>query len=119
MPHITYAMVRDGLPEVIAARGSHYTYEVPEGAQFTCRYAWEGCPSCMIGQYLNDLGFPLEGFDPVEGTDVEGLFRNGHMAKYGFTADPEAVYAMQKVQYLQDDGYAWGDCYARVFEDLN
>lgn len=116
--HITYAMVRDDLPAIIATKGEDFKYETPPGG--TCLYVEHGAPSCLIGHYLIDLGFPSEAFMSLEGNGVESLFHEDNfkeiMASHGFTADPEAVYAMGKVQDLQDNEYYWGDAYSRVFE---
>lgn len=116
--HITYAMVRDGLPAIIAKKGEDFQYVVPRGG--TCLYVEEGAPSCLIGHYLIDLGFPMDAFKALEGNGAESLFHEENlkeiMASHGFTAEPEAVYAMGKVQDLQDNEYYWGDAYSRVFE---
>lgn len=116
--HITYAMVRDDLPRIIAVKGEDYQYDVPFGG--TCLYVDKGAPSCLIGHYLIDLGFPMEAFESYEGRGIESLFHEEDgkefMASHGFTADPEAVYAMGKVQDLQDNRYSWGQAYESVFE---
>lgn len=116
--HITYSMVRDGLSAIIAEKGEDFQYVVPRGG--TCLYVENDCPSCLIGHYLIELGFPMEAFTALEGNGVESLFHDENlkeiMASHGFTAEPEAVYAMGKVQDLQDNEYYWGDAYSRVFE---
>jgi len=111
-------MVRDDLPLIIETKEEGFTYEAPKND--TCLYVHEGAPSCLIGHYLIDLGFPIDAFDELEGVGIESLFHENAykvlMEEQGFTADPEAVYAMSKVQDLQDNGYSWETAYGRVFE---
>lgn len=111
--HITYDMVREDLPRIIDIKGRDYTYMAPGGD--TCLYVYNDKPSCLIGHYLVDLGYPLDGF--VEGKDIQDFFLDGHAEKQGFTAEDDAVYAMLRVQQYQDEGFPWGTAYDNTFED--
>lgn len=114
--HITYAMVRDEIPAIIETRGENFVYENHPGSGGTCMYAWEGKPDCLIGCYLTDLGFPIEAFAEFEGKSIDDVFSDEFPKKNNFTAEPEAIMAMAKLQHLQDNGYSWGDAYAGTFE---
>lgn len=114
--HITYAMVKDDLPGIIAQRGGDFQYETHPGSGGTCMYVWDGQPDCLIGCYLADLGLPLEAFEAIEGSGIDSGFDNGHLEKYGFTAEREAITAMERIQNLQDNEYTWGDAYDRIFD---
>ena len=118
--HITYAMVRDGMPRVIETKGDQFVYNPPRNAGGTCQYIWDGEPDCLIACYLVDLGVPIEAFDT--GEDVMGideLISKGHLEEFGVTVEPEAMHAMSRIQSLQDDQYPWGDAYRMTFEYEN
>lgn len=118
--HITYSMVQEDMPGIIDFHGGReFTYTTLPGMGGTCQYVWKGKPSCLIGCYLVDLGLPMEAFKDVEGKGVDTLFFDGHLEKYGFTADTEAVYAMNKLQNFQDDSYSWGDAYDYTFDSTD
>jgi len=109
-------MVQEDLPAIIATKGEDFQYEVHPGSGGTCLYVWEGEPDCLIGCYLADLGLPLEAFSKFEGSGIDSAFGNGHLEEFGFTADYEAINAMERIQNLQDNQYTWGDAYDRIFD---
>lgn len=114
--HITYAMVRDDMPRIIATKGENFTYSPPEGSDGTCQYIWNGKPDCLIGCYLVDLGIPIEAFESDQVKEISDLVLDGTLIKYGYTVEPEAAHAMSKLQWLQDLAYSWGDAYTSTFE---
>lgn len=109
-------MVQEDLPAIIAQRGADFQYEVHSGSGGTCMYVWDGQPDCLIGCYLADLGLPLEAFAAFEGSSIDMAFDGGYLKDYGFTAEYEALNAMERIQSLQDNEYTWGDAYNRVFD---
>lgn len=113
--HITYEMVRDDLPAIIATRGEDFVYTTHPAAGGTCMYVYKNKPDCLIGCYLADLGVPLEAFADVESKGIDDILNEGHLDTY-VTADHEAIHAMARIQQLQDDSYSWGDSYASTFE---
>lgn len=116
--HITYSMVRDDLPAIIATKGEDFKYVFPPGG--TCLYVENGAPSCLIGHYLIDLGFPMDAFQAVEGNGIESLFHEENfkeiMTSHGFTAEPDAIMALSRLQGIQDNGYSWGYAYNLTFD---
>lgn len=102
------------MPDIIETRGWDYEYSAPDGE--TCMYVWQGQASCLIACYLVDLGLPLEAFQGFEGKDIDDLFLSGHLAKFGFTAENEAILALGHMQNLQDSGHFWGDAYDHTFD---
>lgn len=117
--HITREMVRQDMPRIIAQKGEDFQYETHPGSGGTCTYVWDGEPDCLLARYLVDLGLPLEALTPHEGTSVDDLFFRGYMERYGFSADPEALHVMERLQYFQDNEFTWGDAYERTFNSTN
>lgn len=114
--HITYSMVENDIPRIIAQKSTNFTYTTHSGSNGTCTYVWKGEPDCLIGRYLVDLGLPIEAFEPHEGKGVDDLFQDGHLEGYEFSAEPEAIIAMAKIQHLQDNDYSWGEAYNYTFD---
>lgn len=116
---ITYADVRDDMPRIIATRGDDFVYNPPRLANGTCQYVWDGEPDCLIACYLMDLGLPAEAFDTEQVKGIDDLILDGNLEEYGFTVEPSAMYALARLQNLQDDQYPWGDAYRMTFEYEN
>jgi hypothetical protein len=112
-------MVREGIPDIIQQEGSAFQYSPHSGSGGTCTYVWEGEPDCLIGRYLVDLGLPIEAFLGHEGKGVDDLFLDGHLKKYEFSAEPEAILAMKNIQDLQDNELTWGEAYENTFNPEN
>ena len=117
--HITYEMARDGIPAIIDTRGVDFVYQTHPGSAGTCMYVWDGKPDCLVGCFLADLGLPLDAFKDHEGSEIETAVEKGLLSDNGFTIDPEALHALGKLQYWQDDQAAWGTAYDRAFYSTN
>lgn len=80
----------------------------------SCRYEFEGCPSCLIGGALFDAGVPLEALaelDRVWVDDEDG--QNGGTGitevnlPEGVTLTPQALKIFDAAQRVQDFGLTW------------
>jgi hypothetical protein len=114
MINITFDMVEESIPAIIAQEGPDFVYEAPiEGS---CVYVHQGKPSCLIGRYLIDMGVPVEAFDGYQTSDIDTLFSRNFFENYGITATDEAVQIMRTLQYNQDNDLSWGDTYNKSFD---
>lgn len=113
---ITYANVKNELPNIIDEEGDEFVYLPPFGSNGTCRYVHNGTGSCLIGRYLISKGVPIENFERHEGQDVSDAIDTGLLEGTGITVEPEAIMAMNAVQYHQDNTEEWGVAYSKVFE---
>ena len=116
MPHITYDMVREDMPKVIATEGENFIYKTPPESNGVCQYVSQGKGSCLIGRYLIRMGVPVAAFVSINNLEVEDVFQGGYLDGYNITADPEAIKAMADIQFLQDHTHSWGGAYNAVFD---
>lgn len=99
----TKEQLKEALGRVVAERGRLTVYVPPVGDD--CVYIHDGCPSCLIGRALVDLGvhpLDLERYDDTSVTaDVLPYWADGETELYAL-----------KVQVRQDDRKPWGECIA-------
>lgn len=102
----TYDEVLEGLREVVATKATDYVYRTPDYTN-TCAY-WDNqkdCPSCMIGVYLNTIGYEAELLRDLDGLSDPAWIDNPLDLHEGFT--DKANDLMKTVQLHQDTGSTW------------
>ena len=103
-PTLTLATV---LPvfEALVAENPKFVYTKPEGTR-VCRYAWNGAPSCGVGQVLHKLGWSvkeLEDLDAHLPSPIIGSLVNRNI----IVADAKAAEVLRVFQLKQDAVYSW------------
>ncbi len=94
-----------------AAENPDYIYKSPFG-HGTCAYVHDGCPSCLIGQALWDLGLIDASFAGTSGNYLPFFSVVDHL---GLVLDPEERKWLREVQYYQDtQRYSWGESVANA-----
>lgn len=100
---------------IVQEKGPGYVYERQAGIGFVCIY-WDrvkGCPSCVVGHVLNQLGFP-EPPAAIEGTALYGLVHGTEAGSSAFAAYFTERFTMRALKLLaiaqseQDQGTSWG-----------
>lgn len=99
-----------------------YVYPRHEKAP-SCRYAHDGCPSCLVGGALFDAGVPIEVLeswdnlaqDPDEDSPA-GVGIEEVPLPEGLVITKKALAIFQRAQGCQDIGYAWGTAFAQAVE---
>lgn len=111
------------IPELLEEFGEDYVY--PHW-RVSCVYVRDEAPSCIVGHVLQRVGVPLEAlkFLDARPSTVSGLPPLGTEARdvdlwlneFGVDIEitHEARRMLQRIQFSQDHGKAWGDAWARV-----
>lgn len=93
-----------------AAEKPDHIYKSPYG-HGTCVYVYDGCPSCLIGQALWDLGLIDASFAGTAGNHVPFFSVVDHL---GLVLDPDERKWLREVQYHQDARHSWGEAVAKA-----
>lgn len=95
-----------------AAEKPDFIYESPEGD--SCVYVYAGCPSCLIGQALFDLGLIDASYEyhPCNCGGSNEIFY-----ELGLELDASEAIWLRFVQYLQDTKHPWSECVALADQD--
>lgn len=94
---------------MVAAKNPDFVYQAPEdpaGASRGCLYVHDGCPSCLVGQAMWNLG--------MIDAELEGEESN-HCAirffpRISAILDDDEIAWLGRVQERQDNGEPWGHC---------
>lgn len=94
------------LREVVAEKGAGYVYpESEKDDTGSCRYRYEGKPSCIIGHVLDRLGFGVG--ESWEQTKASFVLRP-------LGASPSVQRLADAAQLAQDEGRSWGEALAEA-----
>lgn len=124
MQNVTAEIALNALKKVVEDRGSDYRYLSPIYEQYTpegCRYAYEGCPSCGVGQALFDLGMPIETLESLDQLNAGNSISARLLYRDFDEISMEASRVFCEFQTMQDQGISYGVCFIAaqtVFDSL-
>ncbi len=119
--HITLLKMKNAIKRVMKGK-LKFIYDSEHG----CFYIQDGCPSCLIGCALHDLG--------VKKTILSQLDKGGRynipcavlddgfartLALNSWSIDYNALQFAAKVQDYQDEGVPWNQCYEVGLKSLD
>lgn len=97
--------------ESIEEKGEDYIYESPDG-DGTCKYFYNGQPSCLVGHVFDKEGFDYQEIEYLEDISVHGIFLGSGVRIF----TERAAEFLDCVQELQDCGTPWGEAFERGLE---
>ena len=115
--NITADVVREGLTALVEQAGEDFVYvapEPPENGYKRCLYVRDGKPDCIVGQFLANLGVPVDRLTEADnGTNLSGtpagiLLRELY-AEGVVNFDLGVSAALGTAQAWQDSGSTWGN----------
>lgn len=100
-------------------KGADFIYKaelrVSSSTHVTCKYAEDGCPSCLIGRALFRAGVAIERLELLDqaydGMSI-GVVEADFDGEVELTEDAVAVFAA--AQSVQDRGWSWGEALSRA-----
>ena len=115
--NITADVVREGLTALVEQAGEDFVYKAPkgDGGYDRCVYVRDGKPDCIVGQFLANLGVPVERLQEADkgissGSSAGQLL--GELRNEGVITiahDQNVVDALSEVQHRQDNKSTWGN----------
>lgn len=97
--------VRDMLRTVVA-ENPDFVYDAPDPeSPYSCRYVYNGAPSCLVGHVMVRLGFPLGEFKEYEGQSPQQFYRD-------LGVSVRAADVLTGAQDWQDQGFTWSSSLA-------
>lgn len=113
MIEITNQTVREGLKALVDQAGEDFVYSMKgadENTDGRCVYVYEGKPDCIVGQFLANMGVPVERLAKAD-TNC-GIPADVLMLELGLegviTFRDDSSYALTIAQRHQDMGKPWG-----------
>lgn len=116
--NITPSVVVEGLQALVAKEGEEFVYSpVPDEDHGTkCVYVLDDRPSCIVGQFLANLGVPVERLKQADtasyGAGIPATTLLIDLRAEGVitfdNTDGRILSALNGAQYNQDIGKAWG-----------
>ena len=101
--NITTESVLASFDKALAQKGEDFVYPTHIIDQFgTCRYVYDGEPSCIVGFVLADHGVPLTQLSIWEGNDSQGLIEGLEYSLDITVSDPGAKTLLAIAQSVQD-----------------
>jgi hypothetical protein len=97
------------LAGVVRDRGDDYTYRpvcLEKGNYFTCLYARDGSPDCLVGVVLGRAGVPAADLEAFGDAGIHELYFAGAVP---VTMTFGAVVVLRAAQLAQDRGGTWGE----------
>lgn len=103
-----------GLGLLVAERPD-FVYETPEDG-IRCVYAYDGAPSCGVGQFFNRIGVPIEALEDetVVHKSVGDLAETNGPLRLNCTSAGKGMLA--RFQSAQDAGKPWSVAYLKALE---
>jgi len=96
----------ESLRHIVQAKGPEFVYSSPAGS--SCVYAYDGQPSCGVGQALAHLGVPLAVVAELDtancGTGISALSMATPLHHHGVHVTPQAARVFSQFQVVQDRG---------------
>lgn len=123
--NITPSVVVEGLKALVDAKGEDFVYQpvVEDDETGTkCVYVLDGAPSCIVGQFLANLGVPVERLAVADtaqygaGAPARTLLLNLRDEEYITfdNIDGRITSALSEAQYTQDSGRTWGEAFGEA-----
>lgn len=105
MIEVTNDQVTDAIEQIVAFAGGDFIYVRPDRTH--CWYAWDGKPSCLVGQVLHRLGVELGQLHEIEESGALAACRK--LRETGVIDVPyQSAAALSAAQIQQDGGQTWG-----------
>lgn len=115
--NITPSVVVEGLQALVDVKGEDFVYNpvvLDDGVGTQCVYVLDGAPSCLVGQFLANLGVPVERLEVADmgsygaGLPAGVLLENLRDEEVITYTDDHVCSALSEAQYAQDSGRTWG-----------
>ena len=102
------------LRKQVEAKGTDYEYEAPASIGRCVYFDNDGCPSCVVGYVLADLGVTLGGVheigrDPGSPSDSGNQIAISAVNVDGVQLTSGARHVLATAQRAQDNGQPWGE----------